>query len=435
MSNTYFMDEVSVIKGVVQEASRMRDFSKEEMEEFVSRQLEERIHWARQNDMDLYRYYQSMSFKERNTLKLTIVESVSGLGILGKIITDPDITEIMINGYDTIFVEKAGKLMRLDDNFKDNDDLIRIVQKFVSAMDRSIDASNPIVDARLDDGSRVHVVFPPVALRGATVTIRRFSKNPMTIEKLLEYKSITPEVADFLKDVVQSRHNVFVSGGTGSGKTTFLNALSNYIRPWERVITIEDSAELQIKNVPNLVSMETKKANSKEANEITIRDLIKASLRMRPDRIVVGEVRGEEALDMLQAMNTGHDGSLSTGHANSPAGMISRLETMVLTGSADLPLEAIRMQIASAVDYIVHLSRLRDFSRKCMEITEVVEYKDGKVVLNPIYKFEEDENSTLTKVSGQLKRTRNPILNQDKFILAGIYDYMEKDACDGKEKD
>lgn len=431
MSNTYFMDEVSIIKGVVQEASRVRDFSKEEMEEFVSRQLEDRISWARQNNQDLYRYYQSMSFKERNTLKLTIVESVSGLGILGKIITDPDITEVMINGYDTIFVEKAGKLMRLDEHFKDNDDLIRIVQKFVSAMDRSIDASNPIVDARLDDGSRVHVVFPPVALSGATVTIRRFSKNPMTIEKLLEYKSITPEVAAFLKDVVESRHNVFVAGGTGSGKTTFLNALSNYIRPWERVITIEDSAELQIKNVPNLVSLETKKANSKEANEITIRDLIKASLRMRPDRIVVGEVRGEEALDMLQAMNTGHDGSLSTGHANSPEGMISRLETMVLTGSADLPLEAIRMQIASAVDYIVHLSRLRDFSRKCMEITEVVEYKDGKVILNPIYKFEEDETSTLTKISGRLKRTKNPILNQDKFILAGIYKYMEEE--NGKE--
>lgn len=433
MSSTYFMDEVSVIKSVVQEASRTRDFSKEEMEEFVNRQLEERKNWARQNDTDLYRYYQSLSFKERNTLKLTIVESVSGLGILGKIIMDPDITEIMINGYDTIFVEKAGKLMKLDEHFKDNDDLIRIVQKFVSAMDRSIDASNPIVDARLEDGSRVHVVFPPVALSGATVTIRRFSKNPMTIEKLLEYKSITPEVAAFLKDMVESRHNVFVAGGTGSGKTTFLNALSNYIRPYERVITIEDSAELQIKNVPNLVSLETKKANSKEANEITIRDLIKASLRMRPDRIVVGEVRGEEALDMLQAMNTGHDGSLSTGHANSPEGMISRLETMVLTGSADLPLEAIRMQIAEAVDYIVHLSRLRDFSRKCMEISEVVEYKDGKVILNPIYKFEEDkEKSTLNKVVGQLKRTKNPIINQDKFILSGIYKYMEEQ--NGKEK-
>lgn len=433
MSSTYFMDEVSVIKDVVQKASREREFSKEEMEEFVNRQLEERKNWARQNDTDLYRYYQSLSFKEKNTLRLTIVESVSGLGILGKIIMDSDITEVMINGYDTIFVEKAGKLMRLEEHFRDNDELIRIVQKFVSEMDRSIDASNPIVDARLKDGSRVHVVFPPVALSGATVTIRRFSKNPMTIEKLLEYKSITPEVAAFLKDMVESRHNVFVAGGTGSGKTTFLNALSNYIRPYERVITIEDSAELQIKNVPNLVSLETKKANSKESNEITIRDLIKASLRMRPDRIVVGEVRGEEALDMLQAMNTGHDGSLSTGHANSPEGMISRLETMVLTGSADLPLEAIRMQIASAVDYIVHLSRLRDFTRKCMEITEVVEYKDGKVILNPIYKFEEDmEKSTLNKVVGQLKRTKNPIINQDKFILSGIYKYMEEQ--NGKEK-
>ena len=212
----------------------------------------------------------------------------------------------------------------------------------------------------------------------------------MTVEKLLQYGSITTEVAEFLEKVVRSRHNVFVCGGTGSGKTTFLNALSNYIQPWERVITIEDSAELQIKNIPNLVRMETKKANSKEANEITIRDLIKASLRMRPDRIVVGEVRGEEALDMLQAMNTGHDGSLSTGHANSPEGMISRLETMVLTGSADLPLEAIRMQIASAVDYIVHLSRLRDFSRKVMEVCEVVEYRDGRFILTPFYNFEYD---------------------------------------------
>lgn len=225
------------------------------------------------------------------------------------------------------------------------------------------------------------------------------------------------------------------SGGTGSGKTTFLNALSNYIQPWERVITIEDSAELQIKNIPNLVRMETKKANSKEANEITIRDLIKASLRMRPDRIIVGEVRGEEALDMLQAMNTGHDGSLSTGHANSPNGMISRLETMVLTGSAELPLEAIRMQIASAVDYIVHLSRLRDFSRKVMEICEVLEYKNGQVVLNPIYQFKEDENTQLTKVSGKLLRTANPIKNQNKFVLSGIYDFLEDENDKRKDKD
>ena len=214
--------------------------------------------------------------------------------------------------------------------------------------------------------------------------------------------------------------------GTGSGKTTFLNAISNFIPAWERVITIEDSAELQIKNIPNLVRMETKKANSREATEITIRDLIKASLRMRPDRIIVGEVRGEEALDMLQAMNTGHDGSLSTGHANSAEGMLSRLETMVLTGSADLPLEAIRQQIASAVDIIIHLSRLRDFSRKCMEITEVTGYRDGKILLNPIYRFREDEHSTLKKVSGQLFRTENKIQNMDKFVMSGIYDYLDE---------
>ena len=428
MAVDYFMSEVSNIKQRIQEESRKRSFSEEEFTELVNSEVEKRIAWARQNDIELFKYYQSLSYKDKNALKYTVTESVEGLGILGKIITDPDITEVMINGYDTIFIEKAGKLKRLDEHFQDNEDLIRIVQKFVSKMDRTIDASNPIVDARLEDGSRVHVVFPPVALKGATVTIRRFPKNPMTIEKLLEYGSITPEVADFLEKLVRSRHNIFVSGGTGSGKTTFLNALSNYIQPHERVITIEDSAELQIKNVPNLVSMETKKANSKDSNEITIRDLIKASLRMRPDRIIVGEVRGEEALDMLQAMNTGHDGSLSTGHANSPEGMLSRLETMVLTGSADLPLDAIRMQISSAVDYIVHLQRLRDFSRRCVSICEVgdYDYNTKQIKLNEIYKFVEDENTTLKKVSGRLLRTENKILNQDKLIQAGIYDYLEK---------
>ncbi|MCI8516208.1 MAG: CpaF family protein [Hungatella sp.] len=424
------MDEVSVLKQVIQEASRVREYSSSEIAELVDQKLTERIQWAKVNNSELYWYYQNLSFKEKGTLRYTITESVEGLGILGKIITDPQITEVMINGYDTIFVEKDGKLMRLEEHFENNEDLIRIVQRFVSSMDRTVDASNPIVDARLKDGSRVHVVFPPVALNGATVTIRRFSKEPMTIERLLSHGSITAEAADFLEKIVVSRHNVFVCGGTGSGKTTFLNALSNFIQPWERVITIEDSAELQIKNIPNLVRMETKKANSKETKEITIRDLIKASLRMRPDRIIVGEVRGEEALDMLQAMNTGHDGSLSTGHANSPEGMLSRLETMVLTGSADLPLEAVRQQIGSAVDYLVHLSRLRDFSRRCMEITEVVGYEDRRIRLNPIYKFEEDEYSTLNKVSGRLKRTGNPVLNQEKFILAGIYEYLE--GQDGK---
>lgn len=432
MAKNHFMEEVSVLKQAIQDASRIREYSGEEIAALIDQKIAERIEWAKLNYSELYWYYQNLSFKEKNTLKYTITESVEGLGILGKIIMDPEITEVMINGYDTIFVEKSGKLMRMEEHFENDEDLTRIVQRFVSSMDRTVDASNPIVDARLEDGSRVHVVFPPVALDGATITIRRFSKNPMTIEKLLEFKSITAEVADFLKKVVVSRHNVFVCGGTGSGKTTFLNAISNFIQPWERVITIEDSAELQIKNIPNIVRMETKKANSKEAHEITIRDLIKASLRMRPDRIIVGEVRGEEALDMLQAMNTGHDGSLSTGHANSPKGMLSRLETMVLTGSAELPLEAIRQQIATAVDYIVHLSRLRDFSRKCMEIAEVVGYQDGEILLNTIYKFEEDEKSTLEKISGRLIRTGNPIHNQDKFILAGMYEFLEENDGAGK---
>ena len=293
MAEQYFMDEVTALKQAVQKASRIREYSKDEMEELIDQKLSERIDWAKENNPGLYWYYQNLSFKDRSTLKYTITESVEGLGILGKIIMDPDITEVMINGYDTIFVEKSGKLLRLEEHFENDEDLVRIVQRFVSSMDRTVDASNPIVDARLEDGSRVHVAFPPVALNGATVTIRRFSKNPMTVEKLLEFKSITPEAADFLQKLVVSRHNIFVCGGTGSGKTTFLNAVSNFIPAWERVITIEDSAELQIKNIPNLVRMETKKANSKEAVEITIRDLIKASLRMRPEgiKIIQGKLK------------------------------------------------------------------------------------------------------------------------------------------------
>lgn len=425
MSKEFFMDEVTQLKKEVQEAGRLREYNPEELEVLVNELIDKRIIWAKSNNTDIYRFYQNMSFKDKGVLRYTVTESVGGLGILGKIITDTDITEVMINGYNRIFVEKSGRLMQLDEHFESDEDLIRIVQKFVSEMDRTIDAGNPIVDARLEDGSRVHVVFPPVALSGPTVTIRRFPKNPMTMEKLLGYGAITPEAVDFLRKLVVSRHNIFIAGGTGSGKTTFLNALSNFIPQWERVITIEDSAELQIRNVPNLVSLETRKANSKEANEITIRDLIKASLRMRPDRIIVGEVRGEEALDMLQAMNTGHDGSLSTGHANSPEGMLSRLETMVLTGSADLPLDAIRMQISSAVDYIVHLSRLRDFSRKVMSITEVTGYENGRIILNPIFEFKEEKNGDIRKVTGALVRTGNKIVNHDKLLSAGIYDYEE----------
>ena len=291
-------------------------------------------------------------------------------------------------------------------------------------MGRSVNESNPIVDTRLADGSRVNVVLDPIALNGPIVTIRRFPEEGMTIQKLIGYKSITPEAAVFLEKLVRAKYNIFISGGTGSGKTTFLNALSNYIPSDERVITIEDSAELQIRNVPNLVRLETRNANSTGAGAITIRDLIKSSLRMRPERIVVGEVRGAEALDMLQAMNTGHDGSLSTGHANSAQDMLSRLETMVLSGEAGLPLEAIRQQIASAVDIIIHLSRMRDKSRKTMEITEIVGLENGRIIMNPLFKFEEDENTTVRKVSGSLKRTHNKMVHPDKFIASGIYDYL-----------
>jgi len=364
-----------------------------------------------------------LSFRDKPFVTNGVYDAIRGLGILDEIVRDPDITEIMINGYDRIFIEKAGKQYRYDRQFESNEDLTRIITLFVQRAGRSVSESNPIVDTRLEDGSRVNVVMPPVAMDGATVTIRRFPKTPMTVEKLIAYGSITPKVAEVLEMLVSARFNIFVSGGTGSGKTTFLNALSNYIPTNERIITIEDSAELQIKSIPNIVRLETKVTTSKDAKEITIQDLIKSALRMRPDRIVVGEVRGGEAIDMLQAMNTGHDGSMSTGHANSAKDMLSRLETMVIRG-AELPLEAIRQQIASAVDIIVQLSRLRDHSRKTVEIVEVLDYdyETRQIHLNPIYKFVESDKTTVEKVDGMLTRTDNPFVNKDKLRGAGIYE-------------
>ena len=357
---------------------------------------------------------------QRVSIVEQVYSSIRGFGLLDSIIKDDTITEVMINGPENIFIEQGGRLTKLDKQFESQRKLEDVIQRIVGLAGREVNQANPICDTRLPDGSRVNVVLPPIALCGPTVTIRKFSKTPMTIEKLIQYGSITREIADKLELLVKAKYNIFISGGTGSGKTTFLNALSNYIPKDERVITIEDSAELQITGVENLVSLETRNANASGAGQITIRDLIKSSLRMRPERIVVGEVRGGEALDMLQAMNTGHDGSLSTGHANSTEDMLSRLETMVLQGADGLPLEAIRQQIASAVDIIIHLSRLRDKSRKTMEITEVVRYENGKIILNPLYVFEEDEKSTLDKVSGQLKRTSNPMQNTFKLQLSGI---------------
>ncbi len=360
-----------------------------------------------------------ITIEERVAVSERIFNSIRGLGLLDAIIKDEQITEVMINGPDNIFIEKAGALHRLDQRFDDEEQLEDIVQKIVGQAGREVSQANPIVDTRLKDGSRVNVVLPPISLEGAIVTIRKFSKKPMTIEQLIRYGSIDQEVAQFLELLVKAKYNIFISGGTGSGKTTFLNALSNYIPHDERVITIEDSAELQIEGINNLVRLETRNANAAGSGAISIRDLIKSSLRMRPERIIVGEVRGGEALDMLQAMNTGHDGSLSTGHANSTSDMLSRLETMVLQGAEGLPLEAIRQQIASAVDIIIHLSRLRDKSRRTMEICEICGYENGEIQLNPLYQFEEDEKSTLELVSGKLNRTKNAMKNTYKLRLAG----------------
>ena len=399
---------VAEIKRFVSENLPLSKMSDEELEEKIEEIVMQKIGG---------RY---CSIEQRLNIIQQVYSSIRGFGLLDSIISDDTITEVMINGPDNVFIEQNGRLFKLNKRFESQRKLEDVIQRIVVLAGREVNQANPICDTRLPDGSRVNVVLPPIALCGPTLTIRKFSKTPMTIEKLISYGSITREIADKLELLVKAKYNIFISGGTGSGKTTFLNALSNYIPKDERVITIEDSAELQITGVENLVSLETRNANASGAGQITIRDLIKSSLRMRPERIVVGEVRGGEALDMLQAMNTGHDGSLSTGHANSTEDMLSRLETMVLQGSAGLPLEAIRQQIASAVDIIVHLSRLRDKSRKTMEITEVVGYENGQIILNPLYVFEEDENSTLTKVSGALKRTENPMQNDFKLRLAGI---------------
>lgn len=365
--------------------------------------------------------------------KAMVVEQVfglyRGLGLLDTILLDDEITEVMVNGPDSIFVEKNGRVVRLEQKFSEAGEggydrgrvqLRKVIHRIVDMCGREVNEASPIVDARLKDGSRVNIVLHPIAMCGDTVTIRKFSKKPMSIERLIAYGSLTEDIAQKLKMLVEAKYNIFISGGTGSGKTTFLNALSNYIPFDERVITIEDSAELQITGVDNLVSLETKQANAEGKGAITIKDLIKSSLRMRPERIVVGEVRGEEALDMLQAMNTGHDGSLSTGHANSAKDMLTRLETMVLQGASGLPLDAVRRQIGSALDLIVHLSRMRDHSRKVVEIVEVLGYENNEIILNPLYVFEEDEKTTLEHLSGKLVRTSNPMKNVKKLRQAGI---------------
>ena len=317
-----------------------------------------------------------------------------------------------------IFVEREGRILQLDRQFDTPDTVENIVQRIAAGNNRQVNTRTPIADARLDDGSRVHIVLPPAALNGPVVTIRRFPKEPLDMRALIRSGSLTQEAADFLQALVRAGYNLFVSGGTGSGKTTFLNALAEFIPPSERIVVIEDTAELQIRGIPNLVRLEAREKNLEGENEITIRQLVRASLRMRPDRIIIGEVRGEEAVDLLQAMNTGHDGSISTGHGNSPADMLNRLETMAMMGM-DIPAEAVRRQIASALDILVHLGRLRDGSRRVLEIAEITGIGRGVVQTRTLYAFEEICEDEHGYIEGRLMR-QNSLENEGKLRRAGI---------------
>ena len=353
---------------------------------------------------------------EKKRLCREIYYAIRKYDVLQELLEDETVTEIMVNGPDHIFIEKEGRLQQWQTAFESEDKLLDVIQQIVAKANRVVNESSPIVDARLF-GSRVHVVLPPVALNGPILTIRRFGKTPLLIPELLRLGSVSQEICTFLEKLVIAGYNIFISGGTGSGKTTFLNALSSFIPRTERIITIEDSAELQIQGNDNLVRLETRNANVEGCKPVTIRDLIRASLRMRPDRIIVGEVRGAEAIDMLQALNTGHDGSLSTGHANSAADMIARLETMVLMGM-ELPLAAIRRQIAGGVDLIVHLGRLRDKSRRVLSVSEVVGYEQGEVLLSVLYEFQETGERN-GNVQGIWKKTGS-LVHTEKLQQAGI---------------
>lgn len=379
---------------------------------------EEELHQIIDSIIEKNLEHRFMPIQDRWILHKEIYDSIRGLDIIEELLADKEITEIMVNGLNNIYVEKGGHINKIKKRFRSELRLNDIIQQIVGRTNKRVNETNPIVDTRLADGSRVNVVLPPIAIDGAAITIRKFPKEKVTMKELISWNSITAEAAEFLEKLVISGYNIFISGGTGSGKTTFLNVLSDFIPKDERVITIEDSAELQLSTIGNIIRMEARQANSEGSNEITIRDLIKTSLRMRPDRIIVGEVRGEETLDMLQAMNTGHDGSMSTGHANSPKDMLSRLETMVLTGM-DMPLPAIRAQIASGIDIIIHLGRLRDKSRKVLEIDEIEGITSGEINLRKLFIFRE-EGKKGEKVQGRLMKTKNTLCHSEKLKSHGI---------------
>ena len=394
---------------LLKEMDLSRDISDEEMYELIDIQLLKQC-------KELF-----LTVKEKKILRKELFHSVRKLDVLQQLVDDPNVTEIMINGKDQIFIEKSGKLQKYEIQFESTEKLEDVIQQIVAKCNRVVNEASPIVDARLDNGARVNVVLDPIALNGPIVTIRRFPDHPITMEQLIKFESISPFLSAYLSCLVQAGYNIFVSGGTGSGKTTFLNALSDSIPNDERIITVEDNAELQILHIPNLVRLESRNANVEGCREITIRDLIRSSLRMRPDRIIVGEVRGSEAIDMIQAMNTGHDGSMSTGHANSSADMLSRLETMILMGM-DLPLAAIRRQLASGIDIIVQLGRLRDKSRKILEVCEItgkISKDTGEIEIRPLFVFTETEQKENEKVKGEWRK-ENELQNMAKLKAAGI---------------
>lgn len=385
-----------------------RDTGDEELEELIYREV------------GSYSRSQGLSLRQREQFQREIYHSLRKLDALQELIDDPAVTEIMVNGPEAIFFEKAGRVHKWDRKFYSKEKLEDVIQQIVAAGNKIVNEANPIVDTRLQDGSRVNIVLSPVAIDGSAITIRKFPEHPMRMNQLVQLGAVSQEVVDFLKQLVQAGYNIFISGGTGAGKTTFLNALSEFIPEQERLITIEDSAELQIQTVENLIRLETRSANMEGVREISIRDLIRSSLRMRPDRIIVGECRGAETLDMLQAMNTGHDGSISTGHANSSLDMLKRLETMVLMGM-DLPIQAIRGQIASGIQILIHLGRLRDCTRKVLNVDEIDGMKDGEIQTHSIYRFTETrQEEEEGKVAGIWEKT-GVLQNTDKLKEAGLY--------------
>jgi len=394
----YAMLKNEIRQALIEEIDFTKELEEQELLELIDKEIQK------------FSLSRKISLEDRTKLRKEVFRALRQLDVLQELIEDPQITEIMINGTEHIFLEREGELTKWDNSFESEEKLNDIIQQIVSACNRVVNEASPIVDARLQNGSRVNVVLKPIALNGPIVTIRRFPDKPIDMKRLIELGAIDEEMAQLLKKLVRAGYNILISGGTGSGKTTFLNALSNYIPSDQRVITIEDSAELQLMGIENLVRLETRNANTEGCLAITIRDLIKSALRMRPDRIVVGEVRGAEAIDLLQAMNTGHDGSLSTGHSNSAEDMLSRMETMVLMGM-DLPVAAIRQQIASAVDIIIHLGRLKDKSRKVLQIVEVCDYRDGKIRLNSIAEYDYTVEKLIRK--GELE-------NETKLQAAGI---------------